>query len=231
MRITDWPTQQRPREKLLQTGAACLSDAELLAIFLRTGTPGMNAVDIAQHLLQQFHGLPALLGASQSLFCAHKGLGPAKYCQLQACVEMTKRYLAEKARHQPFVTHPQACYQHLQSQLRNEKKEIFWCICLNKQYRIIRSEPLFSGTLDRASIYPREVVRMALNHNASAVIFAHNHPSGNPTPSAADIHITQHLKTALQTIEVVVLDHLIIAGEKVVSLAKKGLMQPHHAPA
>jgi len=224
MAITDWPADERPREKLLQQGAAALSDAELLAIFLRTGVPGKTAVDMSRELLTHFDGLRPILEADQMEFCAHNGLGPAKYAQLQAVLEMAKRHLQQTLDRGQAFSHPDAVRDYLTHELRHLPHEVFACLYLDNQNRLIHYEPLFNGTIDAASVYPREVVKRVLKHNAAAVMFAHNHPSGVAEPSDADIRITQKLVQALGLMDVRVLDHFIVGDGDVVSLAERGLM-------
>lgn len=222
MSITDWPEQERPREKLLCRGASSLSDAELLAIFLRTGTKGVTAVDLSRLLLKQFGSLNALMHANQTDFCKGHGLGRAKYAQLQAVVEMARRYLRESIDSKSVLSNPSDTKQFLKSQLAHQQREVFACLYLDNKHQIIAFEELFFGTIDSASVHPREVVKSTLKHNAAAVIFAHNHPSGNATPSQSDIDITQQLIKALQLIEVRVLDHLVIGSGDAASLAELG---------
>ena len=223
MAITDWPTEERPREKLLQKGAAQLSDAELLAIFLRTGIKGKTAVDLAEGLLDEHKGLRYLLDADEERFCQSKGMGQAKYVQLQAVIEMSRRFLSEKMQRGEAITNPKLVHQYLLSRLRDYPYEVFACLFLDNRHRIIEYEELFKGTIDGASVHPREVIRRAIKHNAAAVILAHNHPSGIAEPSQADIRITQKLKEALMLIDVRVLDHFIV-GDEVTSFAERGLM-------
>jgi len=222
MPITDWPEQERPREKLLSKGASALSDAELLAIFLRTGSKGVTAVDLSRLLLTQFGSLTELMHADQAAFCAAHGLGQAKYVQLQAVLEMSRRYLSEKLTNGTVLKNPRDTQAFLKSQLRHQQREVFACLFLNTKHCVIGFEELFYGTLDGASVHPREVVKRALHHNAAAVIFAHNHPSGNATPSQADIDITKQLVRALGLIDVRVLDHIIVAANTATSLADLG---------
>jgi DNA repair protein RadC len=223
MAITDWPRAERPRERLLARGAAALSDAELLAIFLRTGVAGKTAVDLARGLLAEFGGLRALLQADQPSFCAGSGLGEAKYALLQAVMEMARRHLFETLQSGPVLTRPEDTRRFLQARLRDHPHEVFGCLYLDNRHRVIAFEELFRGTLDGASVHPREVVKRVLHHNAAAVIFAHNHPSGVAEPSRADEHITQRLKDALALIDVRVLDHIVV-GDGSVSLADRGLL-------
>ena len=223
MAISQWPMEERPREKLLHKGAEALSDAELLAIFLRTGCKGFTAVDLARKLLDNFGGLKPLLQASQTDFCQHKGLGDAKFAQLQAVLEMAKRHLLEQLSRGDALCSPLQTRQYLASQLGSFPHEVFACLFLDNRNRVITFEKMFYGTIDGASVYPREVVRMALKRNAAAVIFAHNHPSGVAEPSQADEQITQRLKQALALVDIRVLDHFIV-GDEVVSFAERGLL-------
>lgn len=222
MSITDWPEQERPREKLLSRGASSLSDAELLAIFLRTGTRGVSAVDLSRQLLLQFGSLNKLMHAEQTAFCGGHGLGRAKYAQLQAVLEMARRYLHESISHKNALDNPMATKQFLQGQLSYQQREVFACLFLDNKHHVIAFDKLFFGTIDGANVHPREVVKSTLQHNAAAVIFAHNHPSGDPQPSAADINITHQLMAALKLIDVRVLDHVIIGNGSTSSLAELG---------
>jgi DNA repair protein RadC len=223
MSISQWPEDERPREKLLKQGAQALSDAELLAIFLRTGCKGVTAVDLARQLLMDFGGLKPLLQASQIEFCQPKGLGNAKYAQLQAVLEMAKRHLLEQLARGDALCSPQETRQYLTAQLANYPHEVFACLFLDNRNRVIAFEKMFHGTIDGASVYPREVVKLALKKNAAAIIFAHNHPSGVAEPSHADEQITQRLKEALSLVDIRVLDHFVI-GDEVVSFAERGLL-------
>lgn len=222
MAISDWPASERPREKLLQKGAAALSDAELLAIFLRTGVKGKSAVDLARELLHRFGGLRPLLEASEEQFCAALGLGQAKYVQLQAVLEMSRRHLAAQLERGSALENPQAVRQYLAAQLRHESREVFACLLLDNRHRVIRYQPLFYGTINAASVYPREVVALALEQGAAALILAHNHPSGVAEPSQADRQITERLVQALALVEVRVLDHLVIGDGDSISFAERG---------
>jgi DNA repair protein RadC len=224
MAITDWPEDERPREKLLQRGPDALTDAELLAIFLRTGVTGKSAVDLARDLLSEFGGLVGLLSASQSEFCEANGLGQAKYAQLQAAVELTKRYLHEEIAGRDVLTSPEATRRYLKSRLRALKYEVFACLFLDNRHRVICFKQLFRGTIDGASVHPREVVQEAMRQNAAAVIFAHNHPSGVAEPSQADLRITERLRDALSLVEVRVLDHFIVGEGEGTSFAERGLL-------
>jgi DNA repair protein RadC len=224
MSIRDWPAAERPREKLLNRGAAALSDAELLAIFLRTGVAGRSAVDLARQLLSDFGGLRALLEADQSAFVRHLGLGPAKYAQLQAVLEMARRNLAESLHRESALESPQAVRDYLKARLRHEPHEVFGCLFLDAKHRVLTFEVLFQGSIDGASVYPRQVVKRALAHNAAALILTHNHPSGVAEPSQADRQLTQRLKDALALVEVRVLDHFIVGDGEPLSMAEYGWM-------
>jgi DNA repair protein RadC len=221
MPITDWPADERPREKLLARGAAALTDAELLAIFLRTGSPGRTALDLARDLLARFGGLRALLRTDREAFCAVHGLGEAKYVQLQAGLELARRHLAEALAGREALKDPAAVRRLLQARLRDRQHETFAALFLDNQHRVIAFDELSQGTIDGASVYPREVIKAALKHGAAAVIFAHNHPSGVAEPSAADRTLTERLKSALAQVDIRVLDHFVV-GEQVVSFAERG---------
>ena len=224
MSIKDWPADERPREKLLTKGSEVLTDAELLAIFLRTGIAGKSAVALARDLLDEFGSLQAILKADQSRFCQGKGLGSAKYAQLQAVLEMAKRHFVEVLQRGNALTSPEATRAYLSAQLRGYSYEVFACLFLDSQHRVICFEELFHGTVDGAAVYPREVVRRSMGHNAAAVILAHNHPSGVSVPSHADLAITERLKNALDLVDVRVIDHLIVGDPEVVSFAERGLI-------
>lgn len=224
MSITDWPAGERPREKLMQRGASSLSDAELLAIFLRTGVVGKSAVDLARELLVRFGSLTQLFAATEKDFCATHGMGPAKYVQLQAVLEMSRRALREEIHNGDVLNSPAAVRDYLQLSLRGRGQEVFLVIFLDAQHRVIAAEELFQGTLTQTSVYPREVVKRALFHNAAAVIFAHNHPSGVAEPSQSDQLLTDALKQALQLVDVRVLDHFIVAGAGCLSFAEQGML-------
>ena len=224
MRITDWPINERPREKLLAQGSVALSDAELLAIFLRTGTRGKTAVDLARELLNDFGGLRSLLLADKKAFYAKHGLGIASFVQLQAVLEMAKRHLLEVLQRDTVLSSPTEVRNYLKAQLRDYQREVFLCLFLDTQHRVICSEELFQGTIDASSVYPREVVQRALGLNAAAVIFAHNHPSGINEPSQADQRITLRLRDALALVDIRVLDHMIVGDGPVLSMAERGLL-------
>lgn len=224
MAITDWPEGERPREKLLQKGAASLSDAELLAIFLRTGMRGKSAVDLARELLMRFGSLTQLAAAGEADFRGIKGVGQAKYVQLQASLEMSKRALKEELRRGNALNSPRVVRDFLQLLLGGRHQEVFVVLFLDTQHRVIASEELFQGTLSQTSVYPREVVKRALAHNSAAVILAHNHPSGVAEPSQSDQLLTGALKQALALVDVRVLDHFIVAMGQTLSFAEKGLI-------
>lgn len=224
MAITQWPLEERPREKLLAKGPAALSDAELLAIFLRTGLPGHTAIDLARDLLEHFGGLRSMLSADQSAFCRAKGLGPAKFCQVQATLELTSRYLQEQLRGNPIFTSPRHVRDYLAVQMSAYHREVFVALLLDTRHRLIEFAELFQGTIDAAHVHPRELVRLALEKNAAAVIVAHNHPSGNAEPSKSDISITRKLRDGLRLMDIRLLDHFIIGRGEVTSLADKGLI-------
>ncbi|MFA7554583.1 MAG: DNA repair protein RadC [Spongiibacteraceae bacterium] len=224
MAITDWPAAERPREKLLAKGAQALSDAELLAIFLRTGAPGITAVDLARELLGDFGSLRSLLKASSRDFCRGRGLGLAKFTQLQAVLEMSRRHLQEALERGDSLTSPQLTRQYLLSCLRDQQQEQFGCLFLDSQHRVIKFETLFYGTIDAACVYPREVVKRSLQHNAAALILAHNHPSGVAEPSQADQRITERLIKALALVDIRVLDHFVVGDGELVSFAERGLI-------
>ncbi|MGR8979049.1 MAG: RadC family protein [Gammaproteobacteria bacterium] len=224
MAIKDWPSDDRPREKLLTRGAGALTDAELLAIFLRTGTHGKSAVDLARELLIDFGSLKALLNADRERFCQGNGLGDAKYSQLQAVLEMARRHFKEVLQRGDALTSPDATRSFLSAQLRGYSYEVFACLFLDNQHRVITLDELFRGTIDGAAVYPREVAKKALYHNAAAVIFAHNHPSGISEPSQADKLITEKLKQALTLFDIRVLDHFIIGDGQPFSFAEHGLI-------
>jgi DNA repair protein RadC len=224
MAITDWPENERPREKLLARGAEALSDAELLAIFLRTGVRGKTAVDLARELLTDFGGLRPLLRATESQFCSGNGLGQAKYAQLQAVLEMGRRHLWETLQRGDELRNPDDTRHYLTARLRDYPHEVFASLYLDNRHRVIAFEELFRGTIDGASVHPREVVKRALHHNAAAVILAHNHPSGVAEPSRADQALTQRLKDALGLVDIRVLDHVVVGDGAVTSFAERGLL-------
>jgi len=223
MAITDWPADERPREKLLAKGAGALTDAELLAIFLRIGVQGKSAVDLARDLLIRFGNLSGIFAASQKDISDVHGMGMSKYVQLQAIFEMVRRSLGEGMQERDALSSPEQVRDYLRLQLGNLPHEVFVVLFLDAQNRLVGSEQLFSGTLTQTSVYPREVVKRALHHNAAAVIFAHNHPSGIAEPSRADEMLTRALKEALALVDVKVLDHFVVAGNTALSFAERGL--------
>lgn len=224
MSIADWPKGERPREKLLAKGAVALSDAELLAIFLRTGVKGRSAVDLARELLSKYGSLTGLFAADLEGFCHVIGMGPAKFVQLQAVLEMSRRALKEELQRGDTLNSPQVVRDYLQLLLAGRQQEVFLVLFLDTQHRVIASEELFHGTLSQTSVYPREVVKRALFHNAAAVILAHNHPSGITDPSQADQLLTSALKQALALVDVTVLDHFVVAAGQTLSFAERGLL-------
>lgn len=224
MRIKDWPEGERPREKLLRLGASKLSDAELLALIIRAGSKGCSALDIARALLVQFGNLSLILSASEEEFCRSAGLGRVSYVQLQAMLELSQRHMFEQLEERDALTSSELTRQYLRARLSHYEHEVFACLYLDNQHRVVKLEELFSGTIDGAAVYPREVVKRCLHNNAAAVIFAHNHPSGIAEPSQADIGITARLKAALNTIDVRVLDHIVVGRCEAVSFAERGLL-------
>lgn len=224
MPINTWPEAERPREKLLARGPAALSDAELLAIFLRTGMKGKTAVDLARDLISDFSGLRNLLTADYQQLCSRPGLGQAKAIQIQAALELGRRYLRIELDRVDAVNNPDETRHYLKARLRDRLGEVFACLFLDNRNRVIAFEELFFGTIDGASVHPREVVRRCLHHNAAALICAHNHPSGVAEPSEADIRITKRLREALDLIDVKLHDHLIVGDGQPVSLAERGLI-------
>ena len=224
MKLSDWPSSERPREKLLRQGAAYLTDAELLAIFLRTGLPGQSVMDVSRSLIKDYISLRKLLDASQEELCRTPGLGPAKYAQLQAILEIAKRYLATGLNRKLQFNRCNEVKDYLAAQLRPYRSEHFGALFLDSQHQLIVFEVLFRGTIDGASVHPREVVCQALKHNAAAVIFAHNHPSGIAEPSEADRDVTLRLRDALALVDIRTLDHMIVGDKEVVSMAERGLI-------
>jgi DNA repair protein RadC len=222
MSIRDWPEGERPREKLLARGPQALSDAELLAIFLRTGVAGKSAVDLARELVTRFGGLRGLLRADQKNFCEAKGLGQAKYVQLQAVLEIARRHLGEILAEPAGLKDPRDARDFLRARLRDLDHEVFAALFLDSQNRVLAFEVLARGTLNAAAVYPREVVKLALRHNAASLIFAHNHPSGVAEPSPADRSLTTRLKDALGLVDIRVLDHFVVGEGSPVSFAERG---------
>lgn len=224
MAISDWPAAERPREKLIELGAEALSDAELLAIFLRVGVVGKSAVDLARDLLNQFGSLNGIFAATEQELSQVHGIGTSKYVQLQAIFEMSRRALTEQLQERDVLNSPQAVRDYLVLTLGALGKEVFFVLFLDTQNRLLAAEELFSGTLMQTSVYPREVIKRALHHNAAAVIFAHNHPTGVVQQSNADILLTKALKEALAFVDVRVLDHFIVAGNQTLSFTERGFL-------
>lgn len=224
MAISEWPEHERPREKLLQRGPAALSDAELLAIFIRTGVRGKTAVDVARALLIRYGSLRELLAAAPEELCEAPGLGEAKYVQLQASLEMGRRFLAEKLTRQVLLGSTQDTKEYLQAQLRDRMNEVFCVLFLDNRHRVLTFEELFQGTLNGTAVYPREIIKRALKHNAAAVILVHNHPSGVAEPSRADELLTTRLKEALTLVDIRLLDHLVVGDGEMVSFSERGLI-------
>lgn len=224
MAITDWPAAERPREKLLGHGAEILSDAELLAIFLRVGVTGKSAVDLARDLLNQFGSLNGIFAATANEISLVHGMGSSKYAQLQAIFEMSRRALTEQMQTRDVLASPEQVRDYLRLKLGALSREVFMVLFLDPQNRVVATEEMFSGTLTQASVYPREVVKRALHHNAASVILAHNHPSGIAEQSRADEMLTTSLKQALALIDIKVLDHFIVAGNSILSFAERGLI-------
>jgi DNA repair protein RadC len=222
MAITDWPEDQRPRERLIRHGAQALSDAELLAIFLRVGVKGKSAVDLGGEMISRFGSLNGLFSAGLPEFSSVNGLGAAKYAQLQATLELARRSLSEELQTGDLLSSPSVVRQYLQLYLNQKQYESFAVLFLDVKNRLISAKELFRGTLTQTSVYPREIVKEALAQNAASVILAHNHPSGTPEPSAADHSLTQALKQALALVDVRVLDHFVVAGTKLYSFAEHG---------
>ncbi len=222
MPITDWPEAERPRERLFRHGAQALSDAELLALFLRTGTRGRTVVDVARECLSRFGNLSGLFAASQASFCTIDGLGPARFAQLQAVLEMMRRSLGEALVERPMFDAPHTVREYLRLHIGTRPHEVFLALFLDAQHRLIATEELFRGTLAQTSVYPREVVKRALEINAAAVVFAHNHPSGVAEPSRADEMLTAALKAALDLVDIRTLDHFIVAGSRVYAFTEHG---------
>ncbi|MFW5432705.1 MAG: DNA repair protein RadC [Methylophilaceae bacterium] len=224
MAITDWPASERPREKLIELGAGALSDAELLAIFLRVGVVGKSAVDLARDLLTQFGSLNGIYAANEKEINQVHGMGTSKYVQMQAIFEMSRRALSEQIQEKDILSSPEQVRDYLILKLANQLREVFLVLFLDAQNRLITTEEMFSGTLTETSVYPREVVKRALHYNAASVMFAHNHPSGIAKQSKADEVITQELKKALALVDVRMLDHFIVAGNQTLSFVEVGLL-------
>ena len=224
MGIGQWPLRERPRERLLLHGAAALSDAELLALIVRTGVAGKSALDIARDALARFGGIAGLLAAPASELSTVRGLGPARSAVLASVVELARRSLAEEAAECDALVSPQAVRDYLRLSLAARPYEVFLGLFLDSQNRVVAAEELFRGTLAQTSVYPREVVKAALARNAAAMIFAHNHPSGVAEPSRADELLTQALKQALALVDIRTLDHFVVAGGRLTSFAERGLL-------
>jgi DNA repair protein RadC len=224
MSIRHWLPCERPREKLMEHGPQSLSNAELLAVFFGTGSRGGTAVDLAHQLLARFGSLRELLCAEREQALAGHGMGPARYCMLQAALELSRRHYRETLKSGPALDSPDSARGLLLAQLRDRPYEVFCCLHLDTRHRLIAFDEMFRGTIDGASVHPREVVRQALTRNSAAVIFAHNHPSGVAEPSHADELITQRLRDALALVDVRVLDHLIVGGDQCMSFAERGLL-------
>jgi DNA repair protein RadC len=222
--IKRWPRTERPRERLIERGAQALSDAELLAVVLGTGTGGLGVLEVARNLLQSFGSLRRLLSAGSDALLAQRGLGPARFATLMAALELARRHYREALRAGPAMNAPDATRQFLTAQLRDRPYEVFCCLHLDNRHRLIHFEEIFRGTIDGASVHPREVVRQALHYNAAALIFAHNHPSGVAEASQADELITRRLRDALALVDIRVLDHLIVGDNHCLSFAERGLL-------
>jgi DNA repair protein RadC len=224
MSIRDWPAGDRPREKLLAIGPTALTEAELLAILLRTGVRGRSALDVARTLLSEFGSLRALLTADRQRFCAARGLGPARYVALQAALELTRRHYQEMMMVGSALANPRATREFVQLRLRDLQHEVFCCLLLDNHHRVLAFEELFRGTIDGAIVHPREVLKLALSRNAAAVILVHNHPSGVAEPSPSDRQITVRLKEALALVDIRVVDHLVVGDGVCESFAERGLI-------
>ena len=224
MGIKQWPVAERPREKLQQKGAVALTDAELLAILLGSGQRGVDVVSFARNLLQSFEGIGPLLSAPAEKLLQQHGIGPARVNQLQVVLELSRRYLKWQLQRQDGFTEPAMVKDYLTSQLRHQAREVFVVLLLDSQHRLLRYEEMFHGTINAAPVYPREVLKMVMQHNAAAVILAHNHPSGIAEPSQADQRVTERLKKALNLVDVALLDHFIIGAGDPVSFAERGLL-------
>jgi DNA repair protein RadC len=224
MAITHWPTEERPREKLLTHGAKHLTDAELLAIFLHTGTRGKTALDMARELLSEFGGLKKLLNTNPQTLWLKRGFGKAKYAALKASVELGQRYLEDSIQIGEALSSSQAAIRFLANRFRDYPHEVFACLFLDTHHRVLSFEELFHGTINESFVYPREVVKRGLAHNAAKIILAHNHPSGNPTPSQADHDLTDLLKQALALVAIQVIDHIIIGHKENWSMAERGAL-------
>jgi DNA repair protein RadC len=226
MTILDWPIEERPREKLLKHGANQLSDAELLAIFLGSGTKGKSAVDLSRDLINHFGSLRKIFTATYRDFCAFPGLGPSKYCHCQAAAELNRRQLQQSLEKNCVITDPNHAKKFLIAQLRDQPQEVFSCLFMDNRHRLIQFEHLFFGTINSTNVYPRTLIQRCLFHNAAAIIIAHNHPSGITQPSQADQEITDSLKKALEIVDIRLLDHMIVGDNQIYSFAEAGLLAP-----
>ena len=224
MAIREWPRPERPREKLIERGAEALSDAELIAVLLSSGVRGSSAVELAQRLIARFGSIRELLRAGRAQLLGERGIGPARYTRLQAALELARRHHLDALRIGPAIGSPQATRAFLLAQLRDRPYEVFCCMHLDSRHRLIAFEELFRGTLDSASVHPREVLRQVMAHNSAAVILAHNHPSGVAEPSRADELITQRLRDSLALVDVRVLDHFVVGDGACLSFAERGLL-------
>nr|ABW82962.1 DNA repair protein [uncultured bacterium pEAF66] len=222
MGIKDWPVQQRPRERLISEGASALSDPELLALFLRVGIKGRSAVELGRDLIEQFGSIQGLFAASLAQFSAVRGMGPAKFAELQAVMELAQRAICEQMQAGEALGSPELVRQYLRMTLGRQQHESFVVLFLDVKNRLLSSQEMFRGTLTHTSVYPREVVKAALARNAASVLLAHNHPSGAPEPSEADLILTRSLVQALALVDVRVLDHFVVAGPHVHSFAEHG---------
>jgi len=222
--IRDWPKAERPRERLLNSGPESLADAELLAIFIRTGVPGKTAVELAREILVKSGGLRALLNLPAKELCRYKGIGLAKYVQFQAGLELGRRYLMEQLEKGDAITSPQISRNYLTMMIRDKPHEVFFAMFLDSKHQVIHHQELFRGTVDSATVPVREVVKEALKHNAAALIVAHNHPSGVAEPSVADKSLTQTLQLALDMVGVTLLDHFVVGDSEVISFAEMGAL-------
>ena len=224
MNIKEWPQGERPREKLISKGPASLTDAELLAIFLRTGVKGLTAVDLSRQLIKQYGSLRGLLNADSTDLTKTPGIGSAKYAQLQAALEIGRRFLAEQLVKEGPLTSAKSAEKFLHAKLRDNTREVFSCLFLDTRHHVLAYEELFQGTVDGASVYPRIVVKRALENNAAAIIAAHNHPSGIAEPSQSDETITRKLQAALELVDIRLLDHFVVGDGICVSLAERGII-------
>jgi len=222
MGICDWPEAERPREKLIAQGSETLSDAELLAVIIRHGCKGHSAVDLCRDLLNHFGGLRELLEADQASFCRRPGFGQARYAEIKACLELGRRYRQAGLKRGVAISGPEDTLEFLEAKLKGHQQEVFACLFLDVRHRVIRFEELFWGTIDAASVYPRELVKRALHYNAAALIVAHNHPSGVAEPSRSDRSLTQRLQQAVALVDVRLLDHFVIGDGESVSFAQRG---------